>query len=148
MNESLTTPERMEWSEAGLRPRTRRSWSRKFFEAFRGIKRGIRGQSSFFVHFFIASIALLMSLMCQLSFVELAVILLVIGFVLVSELFNSSIETLFHGLDESTRSKFNPCLEIASGAVLMACIFAVLIGLVIFLPHIYAGLLVILNAGK
>ena len=37
--------------------RVRRSWGAKFAAAFRGIKLGVRGHSSFFVHFFFAAIS-------------------------------------------------------------------------------------------
>jgi diacylglycerol kinase len=47
-------------------------------------------------------------------------------------LFNSAIETLFHGLDPETKSRWNGCLDIAAGAVLTASGFAVLIGVLVF----------------
>src|SRR5438046_547561 len=40
------------------RPRPRRSWQDKFRDAFRGLKLGIRGHSSFSVHFFFAALVL------------------------------------------------------------------------------------------
>ena len=41
-----------------LRRKERRRWRDKFREAIRGVKLGVRGHSSFFVHFFFAAMAL------------------------------------------------------------------------------------------
>ena len=112
--------------------RPRRPWSQKFKDALRGLKFGIRGHSSFFVHFFAAAlvIAVAVALGCDLA--EWCLLLLCIGFVLTAELFNSAIETLHRGLDEDTRERTWKALDIAAGAVLMASIFAAVVGVCIF----------------
>jgi diacylglycerol kinase len=120
-------------SAAAASPRKpRRSWRAKFREAFRGVKVGVRGHSSFFVHFFFAAlvVAAAVALRCQL--LESCVLLACIGLVLTAELFNSAIETLFHGLDEAVKQRLVSCLDIAAGAVLVASITAAVIGVLIF----------------
>ena len=57
---------------------------------------------------------------------------------LTAELFNSAIETLFRGLDEATRERAWPALDVAAGAVLLASLTAVVVGLLIFLPKLAA----------
>jgi diacylglycerol kinase len=109
-----------------------RRWRDKFREAYRGIKLGMRGHSSFSVHFFAAAGALATCVALDCRLVEWCLILLCIGFVFVAELFNSAIETLFHGLDAETRSRWNGSLSIAAGAVLMASLFAVAVGGIVF----------------
>jgi len=109
-----------------------RRWRAKFHEAFRGIKLGVRGQSSFCVHFFTAAVAIAACVALNCSVVEWCAIFLCIGSVITAELFNSAIETLFHGLDVQTKSRWNGCLDIAAGAVLTASLFAALIGAVVF----------------
>jgi diacylglycerol kinase len=113
-------------------------WRAKFAVAFRGIKQGIRGHSSFFVHFFFAALSLAAAIVLYCDVVEWCALLGCIGFVLTAELFNSALETLFRGLDEPTRQRVWPCLDIAAGAVLLASILAVIIGAVIFLPKLAA----------
>ena len=109
-----------------------RRWRDKFREAFRGIKLGIRGHSSFSVHFFVAAAAVAACVALDCRLVEWCLILLCVGMVFVAELFNSAIETLFHGLDADTRSRWNGSLDIAAGAVLVASLFAVLVGGLVF----------------
>src|ERR1700692_4893743 len=85
--------------------RPKRRWRAKFGDALRGLKLGIRGHSSFFVHFFFSALVLAAAgiLGCELE--QLCLLLLCIGLVLTAELFNSAVETLFRGLDEVTKEK-------------------------------------------
>jgi diacylglycerol kinase len=114
----------------------RRSWRRKFGVAFRGLKFGVRGQSSFFVHFFFTALVIAAAIAFGCELWEWCLLLGCIGLVLVAELFNSAVEILFHGLDEGTKERVWPCLDIAAGAVLLASVIAVLIGGLIFLKHL------------
>lgn len=115
-----------------VRPKKRRPWRDKFREAFRGTKRGVRGHSSFYVHFFFAAIVVAMAGALECGWIEWCLLLGCIGFVFVAELFNSAIETLFHGLDDGTKNRIHGCLDIASGAVLIASLTAALVGGIIF----------------
>jgi diacylglycerol kinase len=110
------------------RRRSRRPWRDKFRVAVRGIKLGVRGESSFAVHFFLAVLVLVAAGVLDCRLWQWCVLLGCIGLVLIAELFNSAIETLFRGLDEVTRERAWPSLDIAAGAVLLASICASLIG--------------------
>jgi diacylglycerol kinase len=124
-------------SEATVPPRRRRPWRDKFRAAFRGLKLGIRGHSSFFVHFFFAALVIAVGIPLKLPLVEWCLILGCIGLVLTAELFNSAVETLFRGLDEAAKARSWPALDIAAGAVLLASLFAVVIGCLVFIPRLY-----------
>jgi diacylglycerol kinase len=116
--------------------RPRRSWRAKFGDAFRGLKLGVRGHSSFFVHFFFAALVLAAGLVLRCGPLEWCLLLACIGMVLTAELFNSALETIFRGLDETTKPRVRACLDIAAGAVLVASIAAALIGSIIFLGRL------------
>src|SRR3954465_3382675 len=109
-----------------------RRWRDKFREAFRGMKRGMRGHSSFAVHLFAAAAAVAACVALDCRLVEWCLILLCIGLVLTTELVNCAIETLFQGLDADSRARRNGAPDIAAGAVLMAALFAVLVGGLVF----------------
>lgn len=100
------------------------------------MKLGMRGHSSFSVHFFAAAIALAACVALDCRLVEWCLILLCIGGVFTAELFNSAIETLFHGLDVETRNRWNGSLDIAAGAVLMASLFAATVGGIVFVNRL------------
>lgn len=131
---SPTLPESTAAPAFGRKPRRR--WSDKFREAFRGIKLGIRGHSSFFVHFFVAALVVVAAIAFQCSWIEWCILLVCIGSVLAAELFNSAIETLVRGLDPGSRDRARPCLDVAAGAVLMASIVAAMVGTVIFVRRL------------
>jgi len=114
------------------RPRKPRRWRDKFREAIRGVKLGVRGHSSFFVHFFFAALALAAALALQCNFYEWCLVVGCIGLVMTAELFNSAIETLFRGLDAETKGRINGCLDIAAGAVLVAGLTAAVVGALVF----------------
>jgi diacylglycerol kinase len=120
--------------EEGLpqHPMSRRPWKNKFGDAFRGLKLGVRGHSSFFVHFFFGALVLAAGVMLGCELLEWCILLLCIGLVLTAELFNSAVETLFRGLDEATKERTWPCLDIAAGAVLLASITAAVLGTLVF----------------
>src|SRR5216684_1771019 len=75
----------------------RRRWRDKFGEAYRGLKLGVRGHSSFSVHFFFAALVLAAAGILQCELWEWCVLLGCIGLVLTAELLNSALETLFRG---------------------------------------------------
>jgi diacylglycerol kinase len=120
---------------ASVPARKRQSWPRKFRAAFRGIKWGVRGHSSFFVHFFCTVLVLAAAAALRCDLVRWCLLLGCIGAVLTVELLNSAIETLFRELDEATRNRAWPALDIAAGAVLMISITAAVIGGVVFISR-------------
>ena len=122
-------------SEAAV-SRRRRPWGAKFGDALRGVKGGVRGHSSFFVHFFVAALVVVAGVLIGCTLLEWAVLLGCIGLVLTAELFNSALETLFRGLDAATKERVWPALNIAAGAVLLASVTAGAVGLLIFLPKL------------
>lgn len=119
-------------SEPVSAPRPRKSWINKFRAAFRGIKIGVRGHSSFSIHFFFSALVLAAAIAFPCSLIEWCILLGCIGMVLTAEVINSAIETLFRGLDETTQARVWPCLDVAAGAVLLASITAAVIGSIIF----------------
>ncbi len=118
------------------KPRPPRRWRHKFGDAFRGLKLGIRGHSSFFVHFFFAALVVTAAIALRCDLLQWCLLLGSIGMVLTAELFNSAIETLFRGLDEATRERVWPALDIAAGAVLLASVTAMIIGSLVFLRQL------------
>ena len=114
--------------EAPAGRRIGRRWPAKIRDAIRGVKLGVRGHSSFFVHFFAATLVVAVATALQCTIVEWAVLVACIGAVFTAELFNSALETLFHGLDSEAKQRLSGVLDIAAGAVLMASATAAVVG--------------------
>ena len=139
----VTTPTE---PEVTPRARPRRPWRDKFKVAFRGIKLGVRGHSSFSVHFFFTALVLAAAIVLQCELLEWCVLLGCIGFVLTAELFNSAIETLFRGLDETTKERTWQALDIAAGAVLLSGLFASAVGGLVLLNRLLITLKITLSS--
>jgi diacylglycerol kinase len=122
--------------DEGEGPPRPRPWRAKFQDALRGIKWGVRGHSSFFVHFFFTALVLAAAGMLRCSIEQWCILLLCIGGVLTAELFNSAFETLFRNLDEATKERAWRSLDIAAGAVLLASLVAVLVGTMVFVQRL------------
>jgi diacylglycerol kinase len=131
-----SSPRHGETPEALARARSQRPWRDKLRATFRGIKLGVRGHSSFSIHFFFTVLVLAAAIVLRCDLVQWCLLLGCVGCVLTAELFNSAIETLLRGLDEESRARAWPCLDIAAGAVLLASITASIIGSLIFLSRL------------
>lgn len=131
----MTDPWMTDNERSERRNRPPRRWRDKFGEAFRGVALGIRGQSSFFVHFFFGVLAIATAALLKCDPIEWCLIITAIGLVMSLELVNSSIELLFRGLPQEARDRVAGSLDIAAGAVLMASLAAVIVGVIIFGPR-------------
>jgi diacylglycerol kinase len=114
----------------------RQSWSQKFRHAFRGVRQGVRGQSSFFVHFFAAAAVIIAGVVLNCDRADWYALLLCITVVLSAEMFNSALESLAKSLRRDYDPHIADALDIASGAVLIAAIGAVAIGALVFLNRL------------
>lgn len=117
-------------------PSPERSWACKFGDAFRGIKAGVRGQSSFFVHFFVAAVVVVAGAMLQVDAYEWCFLLLCIAGVITAEMFNSALESMAKAITREHDYHLGLSLNIASGAVLIASIAASIVGTIIFLHRL------------
>ncbi len=111
-------------------------WSRKFRNAFRGLRVGIWGQSSFYVHFVVAALVIVLGIALNVSPVEWCILVLCIGAVISAELFNSALECMAKAVTSDFDDHIRDSLDIASAAVLAISIAAAIVGASIFLFRI------------
>lgn len=110
----------------------KRFWSRKFRDAFRGMKEGVRGQSSFFVHFFAAVLVIVAGAVLGVSPAEWCLLVFCITGVLTAEMFNSALESMAKAITGESDPHLGDSLDIGSAAVLLASVGASIIGVIIF----------------
>lgn len=102
-----------------------------------GLKTAFLKERNFRIHLFFTVIVLFLSCVLGLNKFEWIVILLVISLVLVTELLNSVIERLIDYFKPEYTWQAKEIKDISAGFVLITAIFAVLIGLIIFIPKIF-----------
>lgn len=105
-----------------------RSWAQKFRNAFRGTKRGVRGESSFFVHFFVAAAVATTAVALEASLAEWYLLIGCVAAVLTVEMLNTAIECMAKAVDDKFNAHLRDALDIGSAAVLFASIGAAIIG--------------------
>jgi diacylglycerol kinase len=113
-------------------PAPNRTWRDKFGDSFRGLKAGIRSQSSFFVHFFAAAVVLATASMLKVHRNEWYLLLLCITIVLTAEMFNSALESMARAITGESNPHLGNALDIAAAAVLIAAVGATIVGTIIF----------------
>ncbi len=117
-------------------PHAPRSWPRKFLDAFRGIAVAVRTQTSFWVHLAFVLPVVAAGWWWRIEVWQWCVLVLCMAGVLVAEMLNSAIERMAKAVDVNFNPQLRDALDMGSAAVLLAAIAAVILGLLIFLPHL------------
>jgi diacylglycerol kinase len=103
-------------SATASRP-ARPGWRRWLIDVERGLMHGVRGDSIFFVYFFLSSLTIAASVVLRISLLQWTIVILALTVVLSAEMFHQSVKSLFAALgrpiDEPTRT----ALRIGSAAV-------------------------------
>ena len=114
----------------------RRSWVDKFSDAFRGLSRAVRSQSSFAVHLAVAAVVVALAVALRVSAVEWCLLAGAIAVVLAAEIFNSALESLARAFGAGKNPRIRDALDMASAAVLVAAGGAAVVGLIVFGPRL------------
>jgi diacylglycerol kinase len=99
----------------------------------------VRSQPNFLVHLSAAVLALAAGVVFRLSATELALLVLTIAFVLVTECVNTVLETLCDLVSPSFHPLVKRAKDVAAGAVLIGAIASVGVGLLLFGPRVLAA---------
>jgi len=110
--------------------------AKSFTHAFRGIRVIVKTTHNFWVQTFFAIVALSLGLILKISYTDWILIILAIGFVLVSEAFNTAIEIDIDLTSPNYHPYARDTKDVAAGAVFISAITAFIVGLLIFLPKI------------
>jgi diacylglycerol kinase (ATP) len=106
--------------------------ARSFTYAFKGIYLVVRFENNTRVHLFATIIALILGVLCRLSILEWALILMQIGLVWAAEIFNTALEKLVDLVSPAFNPKAGAIKDIAAGAVLVISIMALAVGVLVF----------------
>ncbi len=123
-----------------MNPLTHPSLLTSFRCAGRGLLDVFRTQRNFRIHLVIAALALLLAAWLRLPRQEWASLILVIGTVLSAEVFNTSAEVLVDLASPEYHPLAKRAKDVAAGAVLLAAIIAVIVGLLLLGPPLWARL--------
>ncbi len=109
---------------------------RSFTNAFQGIKYCLLREKNYRIQFAIAVIIFAAAIFFSITTAELMQILFCFALVLSLEMINTSIEKLSNEVCQSISPVIKQVKDVAAGAVLLASVIGLIIGLFIFLPKI------------
>jgi len=111
-----------------------RKLSDSFRNAFRGLGQAFVRERNMRIHTAAAVLCIMLGVVCRLDPVSWAVLFIAIGLVVVAELFNTAIEKFMDMITTEYSPKAGTVKDIAAGAVLVAAIVAVILGILVFAP--------------
>ncbi len=116
---------------------------RSFGHAFRGWLHVLKTQRNAWIHSVAAAVVFLVCFWLELPPRDWAVIILTVAFVFAAEFINTSIEAVVDLATEEHHPLAKISKDVGAGAVLLAALAAVLVGLLILGPPLWKKILVI-----
>jgi diacylglycerol kinase len=110
---------------------------RSFFYAGRGLWYALRTQRNARVHVAFAVAAVALGVALRITPVEFAMIFVAITSVFIAEMFNTVAEACVDLATEEYHPLARIAKDVAAGAVLLSALLAVVIGLFVFIPHLW-----------
>ena len=109
---------------------------KSFSFAFEGIKAALKNEPNFRIHIGLAILAVILGVVFKFSFLELAILALTIGFVLILELINTTLEAVVNLVSPEIQDQAKIAKDVSAAAVLVSAILSVIVAFFLFLPKI------------
>jgi diacylglycerol kinase (ATP) len=104
------------------------------WHALHGVVHVLKHERNARIHLLLAIVALFLGVWLQISNVELAAVFFAVVIVFLAEIFNTAIERTLDLIDVHDNSGIKIIKDMSAGAVLVAAVAAVAIGIVIYIP--------------
>jgi len=112
--------------------RRRSAWRQRLVQAERGLVRGVRADSVFFVHFLGISIVLAAAFVFRIGWMQWIAIAGCLTLVLTAEMFNQALKALARAHEMDSSPGVQRALAIGTAAVLVACIGSTVVLTLVF----------------
>lgn len=116
--------------------RRRPPWRQRLVEAERGITYGFRGDSVFFVHFFLGSLIVATAFVLEISMNEWATIIVALTMVLSAEMFNQVLNAIVENVGHQLHKPMEKARRIGTAAVYLVMLGAAVTMALIFGPRL------------
>jgi diacylglycerol kinase len=115
----------------------RRNVQGKLAAGWRGLKVAVRGDSSFFAHFYRGTLIVIAAAMLGVDLRGWCLIVLGAGLVLVSELAHSAVDTLARAVGDPEEFRLKAAREIAAAGVLVGAVAAGVVTLTVLTTRLF-----------
>jgi diacylglycerol kinase (ATP) len=109
-----------------------------FVYAFQGIKHVVRTQRNARVHLLFAGLVIGAGLYFQVTAIEWAILAITVTLVFSAEMFNTAVESTVDLATSASDPRARAAKDAGAGAVLVAALGAVAVGIAIFGPRLWA----------
>ena len=106
--------------------------------ALNGIRIAWQEEFSFKVQIYAAALILLLGWFFSISVTEWLMVIFMIGIVLSAEIFNTALEELCDKYQADMDPHIGKIKDLSAAAVLVASATALIVGIVIFIPHLFS----------
>jgi len=110
---------------------------KSFGYAFKGIVYLMKSQENMLIHLIATILVIIAGFVLKVNLKEWALLAFAVGLVWVTEAINTAIEQFIDFINPGYHYSAGKAKDLGAGAVLLAAITAVVIGLLIFLPKIF-----------
>jgi len=107
-----------------------------FIHAGRGLKFVLQNEHNAWIHAILTVVVIVLAIVLKISATEWCFLILAMSVVWITETLNTAIERLTDLVSPEHHPLAGKVKDIAAGAVLLAAIAAVIIGAIIFIPHL------------
>ncbi len=107
-----------------------------FGYAWEGIKYVFKHDQNIRVHFLVALIVIIFSLLLDVNPFEMGILGVMILLVIVTEMINSTMEKIVDLITKEHHEEARIAKDVSSGMVLLTAVGSVIVGILIFTPHI------------
>jgi diacylglycerol kinase len=116
-----------------------KAFFKSFSYAVKGILAAVKEQRNLKIHLVVAVLVIALGFYFQITNIEWCILLLTIGLVIGLELINTAIENLVDLVTSERKPLAGKIKDIAAGAVLVAAVIAVVIGVVVFKEYLFSS---------
>ena len=113
-----------------------KSLLKSFGYAFEGVWHAFKYNRNLRIDFFTACVVLALGIFFRVTAFEMAILLIMILLVILSEMINTAIEEMVNLITTEHRREAKIAKDVAAGMVLVTAIGSVIVGILIFVPHI------------
>lgn len=109
---------------------------RSFKHAMEGIHYALNNDQNLVIHFFVAFIVIMLSIFLDVNAFEMGILGVTILVVISAEMINSAIEKMVDLITKEHRAEAKIAKDVSAGMVLLTSIGAIVIGILVFAPHV------------
>lgn len=109
---------------------------KSFMYAIEGINYSLNSDQNLVIHFIVACLVIIASIIFQVNPFEMGILGVTILVVISAEMVNSAIEKMVDLITKEHRAEAKIAKDVSAGMVLLTAIGSVIIGILVFLPHI------------